>query len=157
MKSNTCSFSGHTWDGWSVTKNGTKLGSTIAITQATTVYARWKSGCKAGYYLPKNTHTCTICPKNKYCPGGTFDFNATKDQGINACPTGYGNTDSTGKSTNTQCFMNVADNYYVNKTKDTTAIHCKVGHYSKEHKVYYTKTSSCSPIKNILPYNPNGG
>lgn len=40
--------------------------------------------CNAGYYLPMNSKECTACPERKKCTGGTFEFNATADQGIDA-------------------------------------------------------------------------
>lgn len=42
--------------------------------------------CSAGYYLPANIDECTICLNDHYCPGGTYTFNETIDQGITACP-----------------------------------------------------------------------
>ena len=41
--------------------------------------------CNPGYYLPANSQQCTQCPKNSYCPGGTFTPTTT-DSGITQCP-----------------------------------------------------------------------
>ena len=41
--------------------------------------------CNSGYYLPANSQSCTQCPKNSYCPGGTFTP-TTADSGITQCP-----------------------------------------------------------------------
>ena len=41
--------------------------------------------CTQGYYLPANSHQCTQCPKNSYCPGGIFNPTIT-DSGITQCP-----------------------------------------------------------------------
>ncbi len=41
--------------------------------------------CSAGYYLPANIDECTICPNDNICIGGTYTFNETNDQGIEAC------------------------------------------------------------------------
>ena len=41
--------------------------------------------CDPGYYLPANSVNCTICPANNSCPGGTYTFNETTDQGITPC------------------------------------------------------------------------
>ena len=41
--------------------------------------------CTQGYYLPANSHQCTQCPKNSYCPGGIFNPTNT-DSGITQCP-----------------------------------------------------------------------
>lgn len=64
--------------------------------------------CNAGYYLPMNSKECTACPERKKCTGGTFEFNATADQGIDAIKEyaitkdmlafGTGNADSPLKS-----------------------------------------------------------
>ena len=41
--------------------------------------------CNPGYYLPADSTSCTQCPKNSYCPGGTFNPTNT-DSGITQCP-----------------------------------------------------------------------
>ena len=41
--------------------------------------------CNPGYYLPADSTSCTQCPKNSYCPGGTFT-ETTSDSGITQCP-----------------------------------------------------------------------
>ena len=41
--------------------------------------------CSPGYYLPTDSTSCTQCPKNSYCPGGTFTPTTT-DSGITQCP-----------------------------------------------------------------------
>ena len=41
--------------------------------------------CSPGYYLPADSTSCTQCPKNSYCPGGTFTPTTT-DSGITQCP-----------------------------------------------------------------------
>ena len=41
--------------------------------------------CNPGYYLPANSQQCTQCPRNHYCPGGTFT-ETTSDSGITQCP-----------------------------------------------------------------------
>ena len=41
--------------------------------------------CAPGYYLQANATECTQCPKDHYCPGNIYSFNATTDQGINHC------------------------------------------------------------------------
>ncbi len=44
--------------------------------------------CNPGYYLPANVDSCTICPQNSYCTGGTYTFNETTNQGIEQCTNG---------------------------------------------------------------------
>ena len=41
--------------------------------------------CAPGYYLPAYTDECIICPRNNKCVGGTYTFNETETQGIEAC------------------------------------------------------------------------
>ena len=41
--------------------------------------------CNPGYYLPANSQQCTQCPRNHYCPGGTFTESST-DSGVTQCP-----------------------------------------------------------------------
>ncbi len=50
------------------------------------VFIRNIHNCVSGQYLPANVDKCTICPQNHYCPGGTYTFNETADQGITPCP-----------------------------------------------------------------------
>lgn len=42
--------------------------------------------CAPGYYLPANVDGCAKCNNDNYCPGGTYAFNETIDQGITSCP-----------------------------------------------------------------------
>ena len=44
--------------------------------------------CERGYYLPRTSETCVICPANHFCPGGEYTYSETDDVGINACPDG---------------------------------------------------------------------
>ena len=51
--------------------------------------------CNPGYYLPagedwvNDTEGCRVCLNDHYCPGGTYTYNETTDQGINACPSDH--------------------------------------------------------------------
>ena len=45
--------------------------------------------CNQGYYLPANIDECTKCLNDHYCPGGTYTFNETIDQGMNDCPSAH--------------------------------------------------------------------
>ena len=71
---------------------------------STTLNANWivvpTYTCAAGNYLKKNNTTCTRCPANYYCPGGTFYKSTSADQGIHACPSSHKN--STAGSTKIQ-------------------------------------------------------
>ena len=46
------------------------------------VFERDDVTCASGYYLPANTRTCAACPNGATCNGGTFTFNANRNQGI---------------------------------------------------------------------------
>ena len=56
--------------------------------------------CGAGYFLPGTTTTCSVCNLNYWCPGGTYTYSETEDQGKTACPaeipySPYGSPDET--------------------------------------------------------------
>ena len=111
-----------------------------------TLYANWKTlsiTCPAGKYLAKNATTCSTCTAGNYCPGGTFNFSTSQNQGINACPSGYGNS-AAGSSANTNCYMKVAANYYVATKHASSATACPAGHINSAQNVYYGNTSSCT-------------
>ena len=99
--------------------------------------------CAAGKYLPKTKTSCATCTSGNYCPGGTYKFSTTIDQGLTKCPTGYGNS-AAGSSQNTQCYMNVAAGYYIKIAKSSTTTACSPGTFKEAHTVYYSKTSSCN-------------
>ena len=50
------------------------------------VYEPNQHTCSPGYYLPAGVDSCTICPQNNKCIGGTYLFNETTNQGIESCP-----------------------------------------------------------------------
>ena len=57
----------------------------------TTLYAKWtiiSKTCSAGQYLAKSSTSCSGCPAGSYCPGGTYTYNTSSDQGKTACATG---------------------------------------------------------------------
>ena len=57
--------------------------------------------CAAGTYLKAGEGSCSSCPAGKYCVGGTFNYNASSDQGITGnCNT---NTYSTGGASAATC------------------------------------------------------
>ena len=112
----------------------------------TTLNVNWKLinsiTCAAGKYLPKSKSTCATCKSGYYCPGGTWQVSSTADQGLKNCPTGYGHSAS-GSSKNTQCYMAVANKYYVKNKKDASSTKCALGYANEKHNVYYNSTSAC--------------
>ena len=64
--------------------------------------------CNPGYYLPADTMECTICPTGRYCPGGTYRFNADEDEGVYGCLAGYyesgNNCLACGVSNSAECY-----------------------------------------------------
>ena len=68
--------------------------------------------CSPGYYLPADSTSCTQCPKNSYCPGGTFT-ETTSDSGITQCPDNT--TSQPGSDSADDCVLNIPCNpgYYL--------------------------------------------
>ena len=154
----SCSKTGYVQDGWNLPKNKNAASRDYTVNNNVTenwiinnspkitLYSHWNLSeikCDAGKYLKKSATSCTQCTANHYCPGGTYKYNTTKDQGINNCPSGYGNSNA-GSSKNTQCYMNVVAGKYVKNKKDTNQSSCGIGTYKEAHKVYYNSTSTCN-------------
>ena len=123
--------------------NGTSSGSSTSTTGCTLIQV----SCGARSYLKKGETSCSSCPPGSYCPGGTFSYNATKDQGKNSCPRGY--TSNLGEaSASSGCYILVDGGSYIQTANSTTQQTCAAGTYKEEHIVYYGKTSSCSVCGN---------
>lgn len=54
----------------------------IPYKEYTALYEINKYDCGVGYFLPANTLGCKPCPNGFACPGGTFEFNPDKYQGL---------------------------------------------------------------------------
>ena len=84
------------------------------------VYEPNEHTCEPGYYLPANVDSCTICPQNNYCLGGTYYFNETINQGIEQCT----NTTPFAPIGSTVCYPHILhignDVVYLKSTKLTT-------------------------------------
>ena len=121
--------------------------------------------CGAGQYLDEDTLACITCPTGSYCPGGTYTVE-NADEGTNACPTGYKNSDA-GASSNTQCYTNckvsdiahataVTGNDYYGSGADTcTATDCELG-YQVESEIELVKKEPLIDIDLDLQSGDNG-
>ncbi len=106
--------------------------------------------CGAGQYLDEDTLACITCPTGSYCPGGTYTVE-NADEGTNACPTGYKNSDA-GASADTQCYTNckvsdiahatavIGNDYYGSGTDTCTATDCDLGYHVDGDLEFYEKT-----------------
>ena len=69
-----------------ITHNMTNMCAENALHELSAVFTPNIHNCSAGYYLPAGIDRCVKCLNDSYCPGGTYTFNETTDQGINDCP-----------------------------------------------------------------------
>lgn len=157
---------GYTFLKWTTNNKNFNGGATILCDQATlgstggnvTLTATWSTNsynCDAGYYLPAGATACAICTAGNWCPGGGFDYNANNNQGINACPTGYGDG-GTGLSAQNQCAMSVAADYYVATANDASATACATGFSNEAEIITYGGTSVCDANEITITFT-NGG
>ena len=111
-----------------------------------TLYVNWVLSpvtCPAGQYLKAGEMSCSQCVSGNYCLGGTFYYNATTNQGITPCPSGYPNS-AVGSSEASQCYMQVGANYYVKNARDSSATACLSGHFTV---LRYSFGSGVPPVK----------
>ena len=110
--------------------------------------------CGTGQYLVVDGENiaCQPCPAGSYCPGGTYTVE-NADEGTNACPTGYKNSDA-GASSNTQCYTNctvananiehatavTGNDYYGAGTDTCAATDCDLGYHVESDLEFYEKT-----------------
>ena len=113
LSSTKPTWTGHNFLGWNTDKSATtakySAGQKWNLNNASdyTLYAIWEIAsytCSAGTYLKKSATSCTTCTKNYYCPGGTYKYNTTKDQGINPCASGKYTT-GTGAKSASECLL----------------------------------------------------
>ena len=77
--------------------------------------------CATGEFLPANTLGCVTCPNGFTCPGGTFEFNPNKFQGLN-----IGNS-ITGAPMNNVCANNFSTEWISIYTPNQYT--CSPGYY----------------------------
>ena len=101
--------------------DGCRVGFTSAINNNATITATFTPNehtCSPGYYLPANVDSCTICPADNYCIGGTYTFNETTNQGIEQCANGRA---PIGSSICYEHILHIGDDVvYLKSTKLTT-------------------------------------
>ncbi len=102
--------------------------------------------CSAGQYLPANATSCSNCTNGYFCTGGTFNFNASSNQGLTACTTlgsNYTKSDAAAAA-NTKCYMAVTAGYYKTSATGNTTQKCAAGKYKEAHNSYYNASDSCT-------------
>ena len=131
----SCAKAGYTLAGWRVDGessnwvNGTSVWNFASDKNLTAQWELISTTCSAGYYLAAGDTTCSECIAGNYCPGGTFNYNTTNDQGINictgatysgagaasctACPAGYTYNTTSGKTSASQCQIHCNAGTYV--------------------------------------------
>ena len=103
------------------TCNQTALGVDTGSVELEPEFTRNQYTCNAGYYLPADAIECTICPENSYCPGGTYTFSETTEDGRTACPNSW--LSPAGMSVVAQCgrILHVGDYLlYLRSARQTT-------------------------------------
>ena len=104
--------------------------------------------CVPGTYLPKGSTTCTQCLAGSYCTGGTYQYNATNDQGIKDC---VGTTQYSVAGSNTCSYVD--QGYYaVGCTSNNNCkgeYQCTAGNYCKNGVSAPCPKGSYSGIKAV--------
>ena len=99
-----------------------------------------KITCAAGTYLKANGTSCTDCPANSYCSGGTYNYNPNEDQGINSCP---GSMTSNAKSSLiTHCKITCTAGTYLKKN-GIACTNCLAGSYCPSKTCNYSTSEDC--------------
>ena len=122
---------GYSFTGWELVSGDSIIsGNNITFgLENTTIKATYGIGsyvCNAGEYLKKGETSCTTCEANSYCPGGTYPYNPSEDQGITRCPGSM--TSVSGSSAQTQCKITCSAGEYLKKG-ETSCTSCPAGRY----------------------------
>ena len=111
-------------EGWSIGGWDTVYGCTGTaqtqinlnnMTSGTDMYvcmSRNRITCDAGMYLPMGATTCRECEMGEYCPGGTFTYSESANNGLNQCPSifTYGDT---GTKSESECRTMAIETQYI--------------------------------------------
>ena len=98
----------------------------------------YKITCDAGYYVTNSDQidgTCTICPANSYCLGGT---NAPKL--CTSIGSGFYPSSNTGATSSESCFTTISAGVYISSARATETTPCNAGYYCPGGNVYYGST-----------------
>lgn len=111
----------------------------------TTLYYKNYPACAAGTYRPKNSGTCTTCPKDHYCPGtAAAKPSKTSDAGLNSCPPGTQSSLGAKSSSDCQKHISCSAGQYLPANSETCAA-CTNGHYCTAGT--YTKKAENQGLK----------
>lgn len=111
----------------------------------TTLYYKNYPACAAGTYRPKNSGTCTTCPKDHYCPGAAAAKpSKTSDAGLNSCPPGTQSSLGAKSSSDCQKHISCSAGQYLPANSETCAA-CTDGHYCTAGT--YTKKAEHQGLK----------
>ena len=88
----------------------------------TTLYYKNYPACAAGTYRPKNSGTCTTCPKDHYCPGAAAAKpSKTSDAGLKSCPPGTQSSLGAKSSSDCQKHISCSAGQYLPANSETCA------------------------------------
>ena len=110
--------------------------------------------CETGTYLPADGLRCSECPEGSYCPGSKYYYNASEDQGINTCPTGY--TSPAGAYQEKSCYIDVPGGSILTTAGSTSFESCQAGTFKAAHQVFYGDTSPACEVCGDNTYSDDG-
>ena len=157
----TTSFyrAGYVFKGWSTNKSATTGSTSMTFTANTTVYAIWTACAKgtfkggsgtqasatctsvsSGYYATNCSSSGNACTGQSQCTGATYCSSGVKYD----CPGSYTANTTAGKTSASQCEINVSAGKYIATANSSTQSTCGTGTYKVAHTVKYGSTSSCT-------------
>ena len=145
LASNTPTRTGYTFLGWSTSSSATSASYAAGATWARnnvpnsgttyTLYAVWSIKsitCSGGNYLPASSDTCTQCPANSYCGGGTWTYDGNQ-KGRSLCSSlasGSYTTSPAGSDASNDCYIpkaNLSKKYVA--TANAEPVACTAGYF----------------------------
>ena len=134
----------------------TNLHSYEGPVTATANYTDTPYTVTAGNYLPMSSETVAQCTSGNYCPGinGTVNYSTSANQGLTACPNGYGASDL-GASEDTQCYRSCNSAYIGSTITSTPGIAHADGMAGNDY--YGTGTDTCYPTSCVAGWHLRTG